>query len=217
MKAAAKDAQRKTGRPLSFDRNVALKQAMLVFWRHGYETTSLADLTSAMGVTAPSIYTAFGDKKQLFLEAVQLYAGEPLKAVEIIDAAPDARSAAASLLTSSAIAYTGKHTPRGCLLASAVASCSANSEDVQKSIAAIRRKITAKLAEKIIADRDSRGHENAAQSETLASLVMSVIQGMAILARDGTSRDKLQAIADATIAVWPPNDQVSQSAPIPSS
>ena len=68
---------RKIGRPLSFDRNVALRQAMLTFWRYGYETTSVSDLTTAMGITAPSLYTAFGDKKQLFLEAVRLYAGEP--------------------------------------------------------------------------------------------------------------------------------------------
>ena len=61
---------RRTGRPLSFDRDAALRQAMLTFWRHGYETTSVAELTAAMGVSAPSLYTAFGDKKQLFLEAM---------------------------------------------------------------------------------------------------------------------------------------------------
>ena len=69
--------RRKTGRPLSFDREAALEQAMLTFWRHGYETTSIVDLTTAMGVTAPSLYAAFGDKQRLFLEAVRRYAGDP--------------------------------------------------------------------------------------------------------------------------------------------
>ena len=50
---------------------------MLTFWRRGYETTSIVDLTTAMGVTAPSLYTAFGDKKRLFLEAAYRYAGDP--------------------------------------------------------------------------------------------------------------------------------------------
>lgn len=51
---------------------------MLLFWRHGYEATSLSDLTAAMGVTPPSIYAAFGDKKQLFLEAVRRYLSSPV-------------------------------------------------------------------------------------------------------------------------------------------
>ena len=50
---------------------------MLSFWRHGYETTSIADLTAAMGITAPSIYTAFGDKRRLFLAAMRRYVGDP--------------------------------------------------------------------------------------------------------------------------------------------
>ena len=54
--------RRRTCRTLSFDRERALEQAMLAFWRHGYETTSITDLTDAMGITAPSLYTAFGDK-----------------------------------------------------------------------------------------------------------------------------------------------------------
>jgi AcrR family transcriptional regulator len=68
---------RKIGRPLSFDRDAVLEKAMRAFWESGYETTSISDLTAAMGVTAPSIYAAFGDKKGLFLEALRRYAGDP--------------------------------------------------------------------------------------------------------------------------------------------
>ena len=199
---------RKTGRPLSFDRKLALKKAMLVFWKHGYETTSLADLTAAMGVTAPSIYAAFGDKKRLFLEAVILYVGEPLQAVQIIDDAPDARTAVAALLTNSAIAYTGVDTPHGCLLTSAVASCSAASGDVQVLIADIRGKITSRLAAKIEAEKNLQSGVTSVDAQTLAGLIMTVIQGMAILARDGASRDELFAIADMAKATWPFSNSV---------
>ncbi len=47
---------------------------MHVFWERGYEAASISDLTSAMGITPPSLYTAFGDKEQLFLEAIERYA-----------------------------------------------------------------------------------------------------------------------------------------------
>ena len=49
----------------------ALEAAMQCFWRHGYEATSLRDLTGAMGLTAPSLYNSFGDKQQLFGRALE--------------------------------------------------------------------------------------------------------------------------------------------------
>lgn len=111
----ADPSRRKIGRPLSFDREAALEQAMLTFWRHGYETTSIVDLTTAMGVTAPSLYAAFGDKKRLFLEAARRYAGDQEAAARAIDDAPSARDAARAMLMGAAVTYTGDATPPGCL------------------------------------------------------------------------------------------------------
>src|SRR5688572_25521633 len=71
MKSVTPRAAR--GRPRTFDRGIALEAALHVFWRHGYDTTSLAELTAAMKITPPSLYAAFGSKKELFLEAVALY------------------------------------------------------------------------------------------------------------------------------------------------
>src|SRR5438477_10920057 len=67
------NAARRPGRPREFDRDEALWQAMLLFWKHGYEATPVSALTRTMGINAPALYGAFGDKKQLFLEAVQRY------------------------------------------------------------------------------------------------------------------------------------------------
>ena len=67
---------------------------MLLFWRHGYESSSVSELTDAMGITAPSLYTAFGDKKRLFLQAVDRYRGDPTSIADFIDGAPTARAAA---------------------------------------------------------------------------------------------------------------------------
>jgi len=61
------------GRPRGFDRDEALESAIRLFWTRGYEATSISDLTQAMDITPPSLYAAFGDKKRLFLEAVERY------------------------------------------------------------------------------------------------------------------------------------------------
>ena len=203
MKLAEVPVRRRTGRPLSFDRQAALRQAMLAFWRSGYETTSIADLTAAMGITAPSLYTAFGDKQRLFLEAVRLYAGDPEDMVRAIDAAPTAFDAARTMLTGAAHAYTGELTPRGCLLASAAASGSAASADVQELIAGMRGGIEDRLRRRVARDVDEGSLPRHTDSAALSGLVMAVMQGLSVLARDGAERRALLRIVDAALAAWP--------------
>ena len=203
MKHTVPTPPRRTGRPLSFDREEALRQAMLTFWRHGYETASVADLTAAMGIRAPSLYTAFGDKKRLFLEAVRLYAGDPQDTGRRIDEAPSAYDAARALMTVAATAYTGKATPKGCLLASATASGSAASADVQEAVADVRRGIEKRLRVRIERDVEDGVLPTTTQPAALAGLVLTVTQGMSVLARDGASRASLLAIVKAALRAWP--------------
>jgi len=203
MKISEDREIRKPGRPLGFDRDVALREAMLLFWRHGYEATSVNDLTKAMGITPPSLYTAFGDKKQLFLEAVELYTSGAITSELIIDEAPTAREAAAGLLRASAIGFTGESTPTGCLLASSTISCSAAAADVQKALRDIRYNIEMHLQRKIAEDRSMRKLKPKINAEALAGHIMAVIQGMSTLARDGATREKLSSVASTAMQAWP--------------
>ncbi len=180
---------------------------MLLFWRHGYEATSISDLTAALGITPPSVYTAFGDKKRLFLEAVRRYLSDPVTteriSERIIDEAPTARDAAWGLLTAAATGFTGTDTPSGCLLATATASCSAEAADVQAAVARIRRSIENRLREKICAAGDAGEMPEGTNADGLAGLVMAVIQGMSTLARDGATRSKLLATVEIGMRAWP--------------
>ncbi len=176
---------------------------MLLFWRHGYEATSLSDLTSAMGVTPPSVYAAFGDKKQLFLEAVRRYLSGPVTAQDMIDNAATARDAAWSLLQGSAMAFTGTTTPPGCLLATGAISCSAAALDVQSELARMRGAIGERLRAKIAFAVDSGEMPSETDPEALAGFVIAVIQGLSTLARDGVPRDKLMSVAHTALLAWP--------------
>ncbi len=176
---------------------------MLTFWRYGYETTSIVDLTTAMGVSAPSLYTAFGDKRRLFLEAAHRYVGDPDVTARAIDGAPTAYNAARSMLTGAATAFTGEMTPKGCLLASATASGSAASADIQCAIADIRQRISSQLRARIERDISTGVLPPRTDAAALAGLIIAVIQGMSVLARDGMSRAGLLAIAEHTLQAWP--------------
>ena len=195
--------RRKTGRPLSFDRGAALEKAMLVFWAHGYETTSIGDLTKAMGITAPSLYTAFGDKRRLFLEAAQLYAGDMFAVGSAIDTAPSSLEAARSILEGAVVTFTGNDTPPGCLLASSTATGSAAAADVREAVAGYRRDLRDLLAKRIERDRVDGLLPADTDAVALAELVIAVIQGLSVMARDGADRASLQAVMDAALQAWP--------------
>ncbi len=203
MEKSEASPKRRPGRPLGFDREAALYQAMLLFWRHGYEATSVNDLTAAMAISPPSLYTAFGDKKQLFLEAVQRYVSGPVTSVSIIEEAPTAQEAAACLLQAAVVGFTGESTPAGCLLASSTISCSLAAADVQKALAEIRLSIEKRLQTRIDQDNAAGRLSQKVDAEAMAGYVMAVIQGMSILARDGAMRKKMSSVANAAMQAWP--------------
>ena len=176
---------------------------MLAFWAHGYETTSIGDLTKAMGITAPSLYTAFGDKRRLFLEAARLYAGDMDALSSAIDAAPSSLEAARTLLDGAVVTFTGDETPPGCLLASATATGSAAAADVREAVASYRRDLRDLLAARIERDRADQLLPRDARAAALADLVVAVMQGLSVMARDGSDRAALQAVVDAALEAWP--------------
>jgi TetR/AcrR family transcriptional repressor of nem operon len=67
------------GRPVEFDRPTAVNRALALFWRQGYQATSLADLLPAMGISRSSFYAAFGDKRSFFIECLDLWAARTLQ------------------------------------------------------------------------------------------------------------------------------------------
>jgi AcrR family transcriptional regulator len=176
---------------------------MLAFWRHGYETTSVAALTAAMGITAPSLYAAFGDKQSLFLEAMRLYAGDSAATGAAREQAPSARAGIDAMLQASATAFTGESTPAGCLLASATASGSQASAPVQQAVAEIRATIAALLRRRIEGDIAAGRLPPHIDAQAVADLVIGVVQGMSVLARDGVPRARLQALARSALAALP--------------
>ncbi|MEO3757165.1 TetR/AcrR family transcriptional regulator [Mycobacterium sp. B14F4] len=189
------------GRPRAFDRGTALRRAMEVFWDHGYEGTSISDLTAAMGINSPSLYAAFGSKEQLFREAVAHYNDtEGAAAATALRELPTARDAIAEVLRHNVIAYTEPGQPPGCMIV--LSACTDRSQTVHDHLADWRMALEKDFADRIargIADGDVPAGADAA---AIAAFYNTVNHGMAIQARDGADRAKLSAIAEAAIAGW---------------
>ncbi|MBE1546952.1 AcrR family transcriptional regulator [Mycobacterium sp. OAS707] len=191
------------GRPRSFDRAHALRQAMEVFWKHGYEGASISDLTSAMGINSPSLYAAFGCKEALFREAVAYYnETEGVDAVKALRELPTAKEAIGGFLHQSAIFYTTPDKPSGCMIVLTATTYTEQSKAVHAHLAEWRIATEHDFRERIergIAEGDVPAGADAA---TIAAFYSAVNQGMAIQARDGADRSKLSAVAESAISAW---------------
>jgi AcrR family transcriptional regulator len=195
-------ASRLRGRPRSFDRATALEKAILAFWEHGYEATSVSDLTRVMGIGAPSLYAAFGDKRSLFEEVVQEYGarygsfGDRALAEE-----PTVRAAMERMLREAAFEYTAPGRPHGCLVIHAATNCS--SPEVEESLRVRRNANIAAFESRVRAGMAAGELSADTDATALARHVGAVIQGMSQQARDGASREELEAVAEIAMAIWP--------------
>jgi AcrR family transcriptional regulator len=201
-------ARRPRGRPLSFDRDAALEAAMQLFWERGYEASSISDLTAAMGITPPSLYTAFGDKEQLFLEAIERYAlGYGNISARALREEATARSAIERWLLEAAAELTQPCHPKGCMVVMAATNCSAAAERVQAALARRRAEAIANVGRRIQGAIDDGELPPETDAQDLAHFYATVYQGMSMQAKDGATREALEATVRAAMRAWPARPQ----------
>ncbi|OBB10440.1 TetR family transcriptional regulator [Mycolicibacterium setense] len=190
------------GRPRSFDRDAALDKAIRLFWERGFESTSTRDLSSALGIGVPSLYAAFGDKQQLFAEAVQVY---DRKYGGFIEAAlveePTARQAVARILTEAPARYTRRGLPNGCLIVSGDDGTA--DAAVKANLSRIRRQKTEEVADKVRGDIAAGEMPDDTDAGALAQYVMSTLSGIAQAACDRIPRARLEQVAAIALRAWP--------------
>ncbi|MFF2082335.1 TetR/AcrR family transcriptional regulator [Nocardia sp. NPDC058176] len=190
------------GRPRGFDRDLALRRAMEVFWERGYDGASMTDLTTAMGINSPSLYAAFGDKEALFRASVDLYGrtdgGLTARALR---EEPTAYAAIEAMLRDNVTAYTDPGLPSGCMVVLAGATYATRTAPIREFLVEARREtgedIRARL-ERGVAEGDLAPDTDTA---ALASFYSTVLYGLSIQARDGVGRDELGAAVDSALRV----------------
>lgn len=179
------------GRPRTFDRDEALKKAMMVFWEKGFEGTTMADLVAAIGMKAPSVYAAFGNKDALFREVVDIYKNKveqgPLKVLNDIR---DVYAALEQSLRDNVEMFSGPHAP-SCLIMAGAINCAPEHQEQVDYLMGLRaqyKEILKARFDRALAEGQLVEGTN---TNALAEFYFGFIHGIALRARDGSSKADL--------------------------
>lgn len=202
--ASGNTTPRGKGRPRSFDKDAALLKALDIFWRRGYEPASISELCSAMGINAPSLYAAFGNKAGLFLEAVAFYEEkywqEPsrrfLEEKNFYLAVHDFFTEAARILLS-------PDTPCGCMVVLAAVNISEEETDIIQDLRKRRLETRDMFARKIRQAVDEGQLPADTSPESLACAFNTFLEGMSLQAQSGMSVKEMEAMASYAVRMLP--------------
>ncbi|WP_454617442.1 TetR/AcrR family transcriptional regulator [Bradyrhizobium cenepequi] len=190
------------GRPRAFDADAALDQAMEVFWRHGYEGATIAQLTEVMGINPPSLYAAFGSKEGLLKAALDRYSAKRARWLEGIVSAPTAREVAERMLMGTADTQTDPANPPGCLLVQGGLACGTGSENVPFELAAHRAQTENQLRDRFVRAKAEGDLKETADPDALARYLSAVIAGMGVMASSGADREALRQVAAVSVKAF---------------
>jgi AcrR family transcriptional regulator len=204
----AMESKKPRGRPREFDQEKALDHAVDLFWRQGYEGTSIADLTAAMGITAPSLYAAFGSKEKLYSKVLDRYrqtaAGRSL--IDALQEEPTAFGAVNRLLHQSADDFASRNKPHGCLISTGVLTCASENKDAAELVASKRTESLHVLRKRFREAIKTGELPPDTDVEQLARFYGAIIQGMSVQAIDGANARALHGIVEAALRAWPSYD-----------
>lgn len=191
------------GRPRQFDTDEALDAALDLFWRHGYEGTSVAALAEAMAINVPSLYAAFGNKEALFHKVLDRYIQKPASYLLNALQQPTARAVAEQALRGAIDMAMHRRRADGCLLVQGALASGPGAEPIRAELS--RRRAAAEAAvrqrfERAVAEGDLPATADPAR---LARFLMTVIWGLSVQAAGGAGRAQLEEVAEIAVRCWP--------------
>jgi TetR/AcrR family transcriptional regulator, copper-responsive repressor len=208
------EPSRKRGRPRVLDREAGLEVAARLFWEHGYEGTSIADLTRAMGVTPPSLYAIFGSKEQLYQQALDhSIERESKRRSEALQGEMTAYDALAFYLYDVATGISDPDKPRGCIVSTAVLQHAEENKSVAEATAA-RREASIQCLKGRFDRAVSEGElADGTDTDSLARFYGALVQGMSAQACDGACTERLKRLVDIALSAWPGDPAYRKTSP----
>lgn len=190
------------GRPRTFDRDEALKKAMYIFWEKGYEGTSMTDLIGSIGMKAPSIYAAFGNKDELFREVVSHYLPIILNGqLAILNDTPGIIDAVEKTLCECVRLFTCDDNPHTCLIMTAAINASPEHQEHVESLKSLRKFYKETWVKRFERAAEERQLKEDLIAKEIAEYFVTVIQGMALSSKDGASKEELAKTSEIALQI----------------
>ena len=187
------------GRPAEFDKETALDVAMRLFWERGYEGTSMADLSLAMGIHPSSIYAAFGDKQELFALAATRYADVlaqyMVKALE----QPTLRQFILAAFDNTVEFLGSKGHPSSCFTLTGAISCGLDREPAKILMREMRLQNEAAIKARLLKARRAGEFPEGENVDDYTRYLSSLLSGLAIQAANGSTRAELKRTANVAL------------------
>jgi AcrR family transcriptional regulator len=192
---------KRRGRPRAYDPAQAIAQAAALFWKAGYAGTSLDDLSEATGMNRPSLYAAFGDKRDLYLKTLEYYREEGRAlAREALAGDPPLR-VFLKRFYDKALAIYLTDGPRGCYSIGTAATVAAVDDKVRDFLADSMRATDSFLTHQIGKAKQRGEIARDADVDALGYLATATLHTLAVRSRAGLPRKELDALVNAAINV----------------
>ncbi len=196
-----KVATGRPGRPREFDIEEATRDAMEVFWRHGYHATSLPDLIEGMGLTRGSIYKAYEDKRSIYLAALDAFIDIRLDRIEKMLTKSDKRAALREVLRLAAKDGSGDAGQKGSFSTAATIEMVPLDPDVEERLVDYYGTVEKMLADAVEAGKRDGSIGSSMPSATIARLLVCTLEGMTVLGKLGPAERANQKFANAVLAL----------------
>jgi AcrR family transcriptional regulator len=189
----------KTGRPISFDKDAALEAAMLLFWKRGYEGTSMADLTKVMGLSPSSIYAAFGDKQALFSLAVTRYMDRRAQYATRALEEPTLERVVRALFDNTVAFLTTPGHPPTCMTLAGAMGCSVDAAPARDLMMEIRKQNEVAMRDRLLEARNSGELSKEINVDDYTRYLSSILAGLSIQAANGSTKAELKRTAQMAL------------------
>ncbi|CAM4283422.1 TetR/AcrR family transcriptional regulator [Bordetella tumbae] len=193
----------KRGRPVSFDRDEVLGQAMGVFWAKGFAGASMSDLTAAMGIASPSLYAAFGSKESLYRAALEHYVALHKEVVRRIMELPTAHESIEGLLRNAVTVFSRTDFPSGCMVEQTAGEACDMSPELVASLREMRAANDENFSARLRQGVEDGDVPAGTDIRAVAAFYATVHKGLSLSARGGTGSEELNSAVTSAMAAWP--------------
>lgn len=188
------------GRPIQFDPDQALKSAMSLFWRKGYEATSLQDLLQATGLSKSSLYQTFGSKHALFERSVDRYRRDLVSEMrEMLTQARSGRTFIDQALLGVAGETRGRNARRGCLVMNTASEFAQRDPDIAKLVKQGTRAFAEVFEAAIVQAQKEGDIPPETDAKLVAKYLVSSLSGLKTMVKAGASPGEVEAIAKVAL------------------